>query len=322
METTPSDPDFFARMTEMVARRYRASAGKSLRDVYQLDAGFLDTGSDAEFAVRHRTEILAVLADPGKFAQLVDLFVDQTIEFTYASNQFIQLDDREQAELRRLYTLYLRRIRSLLASIRTAEELAAGLHGLVLDHFRGLRANIARFFDRAAGEDEQANVILQKVVSAEYAPELQLEVLGITLELLQPPVLDLGCGREGGLVRYLNAQGIPAVGVDRVVEPAPELIQADWLSYPLEPGSWGAVISHLAFSNHFVFHHHYRYGRVEPYARQYMAILRSLKVGGSFYYTPALPFIEQFLPAEKYRVRRWQASGSEVFYSCTVSLIA
>lgn len=317
-ENSIENHDFFTQIANAIFRRYHKNAGKSLRDVYRQDADFLDVGTDAEFAARNRKKILDVLEDGDKFEQLVDLFVKMTIEFTYASNQFIQIDDGEDAELRRIYMDYLHQIRGVLAENRSEAAIAAGLKILVKEHFQDLQVNIQRFFDREVTENPNANVILQKVACAEYDPELQLEILGIQLGELVPPVLDLGCGKSGRLVEYLNRQGIQAIGVDRLVDALPSLIQADWLRYRLEPESWGAVVSHMAFSNHFIFHHLYRRGSVEPYARQYMAVLRSLKRGGSFYYAPGLPFIEMYLPQEKYIVTRQRVTGIEHGYACHV----
>jgi hypothetical protein len=115
--------DFFARMADVIARRYDLNADKSLRDVYQLNADFLDTRSDADFAIYYREEILTILADPQKFEQLVDLFVHRAIEFSYASNQFVQISITKEAELRRLYSGYLSEIRRLLAESRSEAEI-------------------------------------------------------------------------------------------------------------------------------------------------------------------------------------------------------
>ena len=311
--------DFFARMADVIARRYDLNGDKSLRDVYQLNVDFLDTRSDANFASHHREEILAVLADHQKFENLVDLFVRRAIEFTYASNQFVQINQTKEAELRSIYSGYLREIRHLLAESRSEPEISARLSKLVKEHFQNLRANISGFFDPTTAAEPQSNVILQKVVCAEYTPEMQLEILGVQPDVLLQPVLDLGCGKPGQLVQYLRQNGIQATGVDRVVDPSPNLIQADWLDYPMVPGYWGTVISHMAFTNHFLFHHLYQYGRIEPYARQYMVVLKSLKEQGSFYYAPGLPFIEAYLPHETYSVTQRQIVDQ--LYACKVTNI-
>lgn len=311
--------DFYERMANSITRRYALNADKSLRDVYQLNADFLDTQADANFAVHHREEILAVLKDSQKFEQLVDLFVRRAVEFTYASNQFVQIDQIKEAELRRIYSGYLREIDQMLEESSSEPEISARLSRLVKDHFLNLRTNISSFFDSSTTADTQSNVILQKVVCAEYTPEVQLEILGVQPDALLQPVLDLGCGKSGTLVQYLRQNGVWATGIDRLVDPSLNLIQADWLSYTMVPGYWGTVISHMAFTNHFLFHHLYRHGSIEPYARQYMAVLKSLKEQGCFYYAPGLPFIEAYLPQDTYQVTKKQIV--DYLYACSVTHI-
>jgi hypothetical protein len=310
--------DFYAQMAQRIARRYRANKGKTLRDVYRLDADFLNTETDVDFAIHNREKIISLLANQEQVERLVDLFTNLTISFTYASNQFIQINALEETALRRIYTNYLREMERMLVQNKSDAAIATALQKLVAGHFQDLRENITRFFDQETGAEAQTNVILQKVVCAEYSPELQLEILATQLEALEQPVLDFGCGKSGLLVRYLNQRGIQAAGIDRVVEPDTALVQADWLEYHLEPQRWGTVISHMAFTNHFIFHHLYQHGSIEPYARQYMAILGSLKIGGSFFYTPGLPFIEPYLPPDKYRITRKNVIGKETVYASRI----
>ncbi len=200
----PPTPDFYDRMAAAVERRYQVNAGKDLRSVYRLDGAFLDTTGDADFAFRNRREILSVLTDPKAFEQLVDLFIDRAIEFTYASNQFLQIQPEEAQALRSIYTGYVRQIERALAANGTHAGIAAALDATVSGHFRELRANLRRFFDLEAAGEDGANVVLQKVVCAEYAPQTQLDVLGLRPEALLTPVLDLGCGPQGQLVVYLR----------------------------------------------------------------------------------------------------------------------
>jgi hypothetical protein len=51
---------------------------------------------------------------------------------------------------------------------------------------------------------------------------------------------------------------------------------------------------------HFLHHHLRCDDSAFVYARTYMRVLRSLKPGGVFAYAPALPFIEELLPASSY----------------------
>jgi hypothetical protein len=135
-----------------------------------------------------------------------------------------------------------------------------------------------------------------EVVCGAYAPGLQLRVLGLAAEGLRGPVLDVGCGEAGALVESLRGHGVTAEGIDR-------LRGDDWLTFDYGVDRWGAVLSHHGLSLHFL-HHHLRAGPTAlAYARTYMAITRSLQVGGVFAYAPGLPFIEGMLPGQLRCVR-------------------
>jgi hypothetical protein len=305
--------DIYTRIAEMTVRRYRVNWGKSILDVYQMDPDFLEIDAGLlEFMATEREGILSVLQDPHLAAPLTQLFVDTSIEFTYASNQFIQLTPEEEAVLHRLYRAYLANLQTILETSPGLENLQASLAAVLKQHFQDLRANISRFFDRETARRAEENVILKKTVCSEYSPQLQLQVLGIRVEDLREPVLDVGCGKSGQLVQYLAGLGLQVTGADRVVEPSPYLMAVDWLALDFRPGAWGTVLSHMAFSNHFLFHHRYKNGQPQEYARKYMQILSWLKRGGSFYYAPGLPFIEQFLPEGMYRVTRQKIARPEI----------
>jgi len=297
--------DIYPRLAEQVLQRYQANTGKSLLDVYNLDPAFLEVEPGTlAFVMAHRPEMAAILGQPELADSLVRLFVISTLEFTYANNQFIHLDRTEENSLYRIYREYLDAMRHSLADEAPAEVMRERLRSVIASHFTALRANLSRFLDHPEARDLDEQMIFRRVVCREYSPAFQLEILGISLDALEAPVLDLGCGKAGRLVQYLNQHAIRAVGVDRIVEARPDLQSADWLTLRLEPEGWGTVLSHMAFSNHFTFHHLYRSGRPEPYARQYRAILGGLRPGGSFFYAPGLPFIEDVLPKERYRVIR------------------
>lgn len=302
---SPSTSEIFFYLAGTIINRYQSYADKSLLDVYRVHQDFLKLDpAYFEFMFSNRNSVLRVLNDPQLASKLVKIFVDSSIQFTYENNQFIHLNAEEKNILTHLYQTYLNNLKQTLKNATSLVELENDLSQLLETHFLELRSNISRFFDRETAQNEAENVILKKAVCGEYSPEFQADVLDIPLAELMEPVLDLGCGKSGLLVNRLNAAGIQAVGVDRVVEPSEFLIEADWLELGFTPGTWGTIISHMAFSNHFLFHHFYKNGHPEDYARQYVKILSSLKTGGSFYYSPGLPFIEQFLSEKSYQVIR------------------
>jgi hypothetical protein len=141
-------------------------------------------------------------------------------------------------------------------------------------------------------------------VAQEYSAELQLQVLHLTLGDVREPILDIGCGKECSLVRLFRSRGLNAIGIDLDVNPGVGGVSVDWFDFPYVPGYFGTIIAHLSFTLHFLKHHLDPSGDAEGFAKQYLRILRALKVGGRMIYAPGLPFIESLLPAQDYRVSR------------------
>jgi hypothetical protein len=225
----------------------------------------------------------------------------ELVRYLLSHNQFLPLDGRRVAALE---ALHARALSSLAQALRTGET-ESTLSGALARVATAYREELAAF---VAGLGPDAGEVLlaplREVVSAEYGPELQLKVLGLDAATLLEPVLDLGCGPKARLVHFLREAGKPARGVDRLIEPGPGLLRADWLDVPLPPKSLGTLLSHLAFSLHFL-HHHLRPGDgALRYARRYMELLHTLRPGGVFAYAPGLPFVEEHLDATAWGVER------------------
>lgn len=284
--------------------QYAANADLTLGQIHQLDAQTyrLHPGIPA-FLTQKRDSIREVLRhelnnhSPTEQQSLVSLFVTTTKEFIYQQNQFVSLSTKDQAELVGLYRQFLEDTLIILAEDRDAHEIEHLYQVVLEDHFHCLKTFITNL-----GESQGASLIYQQVVCEEYPAALQLEILGIDMEALQAPVLDIGCGKHGTLVTHLRHYGWDAFGIDRLVIPSDHVTETDWLDFQFTPSSWGTIISHMGFSNHFTFHHLYRDGTPEIYATKYMEILTSLKQGGGMFYVPGLPFIEQLLPATSFAV--------------------
>lgn len=144
----------------------------------------------------------------------------------------------------------------------------------------------------------------QTVICSEYSPEIQLNILGIDLHDLEEPILDIGCGQNALLVRWLRKKGFEAYGIDRMAASAEHIMKADWFDFQFLNAQWGTIISNLGFSNQFKHHHLRQDGMYIEYARKYMEILNSLKRGGKFYYAPDLPFVEPYLDRNKFEIRK------------------
>ena len=292
--------DIYSLLEDAILQRYEKNWSKSLYDVYALDLDFLTLDTNLVHFVRtNQAAIASVLDDQTTVSHLTDLYVSRSLDFTYKENQFLHLSRQDETMFHGLYHDYLLHLRTILATEQTIHSLKRCMERMLLDHFLHLRKFLSYFL-------EKQQTSFQRVVCHEYTPHLQLDFLGIDVASLSEPVLDIGCGKSGQLVQFLRKAGIHAVGLDRTVNKVEGLFKADWLELTFPPYTWGSIISHMAFSNHFRFHHHSASGIPEKYARQYMRLLTSLRPGGMFYYAPGLPFIEQCLSDGEYSIRTYR----------------
>ena len=152
---------------------------------------------------------------------------------------------------------------------------------------------------------KQNEATLEAVVCSEYNMDLQKDILCLNKVQLMNPILDIGCGKNGNLVKNLLEEGFDAHGIDRVSNNLSYIEKADWLKYDYGTKKWGTIISNLGFSNHFIHHHLRKDGNIIEYAKKYIDILKSLKTGGIFCYAPDLPFIEMYLDEEAFLVTKY-----------------
>jgi SAM-dependent methyltransferase len=165
-------------------------------------------------------------------------------------------------------------------------------------------------------------------ICADYSPELQLRILGLDPANAAGPILDLGCGEDGALVRHLHSLGrTNAVGIDALCRTAGPLRRGDWHAAPLDPDRWGTIVAHQSLSLHLLRAHlHGPDDAALRHVALYMRVLRSLAPGGRFFYAPALPFLEDLLPPDRWVVRRRDlpihGPGDGAFQSTCVSALA
>lgn len=232
--------------------------------------------------------------------QLIEFTTNRVLESLYQVNQYYHFTNADIHQLKQIYKVLFTHIQSIVGN--ATPELIAYLqqkHYLNLNHWLQTSNAFASEIYTT-----QAPFINKPVVCELYQPQTQIEIFGIDSQNLAAPILDVGCGKEGLLVRHLRAQGYEAIGIDREVPDEKYFIQVDWLNFHFEKNTWGTIISHMSFSNHFNHHHLRTDGNYIVYAKKYMEILQSLKAGGTFYYTPGLSFIETYLPADLYALSR------------------
>ena len=313
-------------MEQHALTRYRTLAFMTLRDFSQphpafcaIPAPFVQTLAAQAEAAYQWLDAGLTGRDGSRRDQLLGLFIDNTVASIHQHNPYIQIRGGTRHALTDLYDVFMVDFRDSLTSVAggtaTAPRLARALRGVLVAHQRDLDAYLADLARLNPG----LNLGGSEPVCSTYSPAFQLEILHLAGDPLPGPVLDVGCGPAGELVAELREQGIPAAGVDRDAQALPGLLRADWFDFPLEAGTWGLIISHMAFSVHFLHHHVRPDGQPEAYARRYMALLGALRPGGRLCYTPGLPFMEALLPPERYTVRRYALPGvvnlpaSEVF---------
>lgn len=226
---------------------------------------------------------------------LIDYATDKAIEEFCRINQYYSFDSKAKNNLRTIYT-------HLFDSFQTK---TASIENISKNHYEKLKEWIKNSNPFAEKIYKNDNKDVNPVACSEYCPDLQINVLKIDIKHLLQPVLDIGCGKQGLLVNYLQNQGIEAFGIDRFKFTTSNLITVDWLEYDFGKEKWGTIVSNLGFSNHFNHHNLREDGNYIEYGKTYMNILNSLKVGGSFHYAPDLPFIEKYLDNKQFDLNKF-----------------
>jgi hypothetical protein len=234
---------------------------------------------------------------------LIEYACNSAIEEFCRINQYYSFKEDSKEELRYIYRDLFHRF--CMSDSEESCEAIAKDHCVNLQNWLEASNPFARQIYAVKEEDIEA------VYCAEYSPNLQIQLLDIDFHSLPEPVLDIGCGKDQNLVNYLRYNAVEAYGIDRFEISSETYTCADWLEYDYGKEKWGTMISHLAFTNHFKHHHLRSDGDYIAYAKKYMMILEALKIGGSFYYVPAIPFIEEFLPHDKYTKKTIPVPGSE-----------
>lgn len=236
--------------------------------------------------------------------EMIDFLTDEALQEFCRVNQYFSFTSESVNQLKVVYALLMNNIRVLENNASSSE-----LEAISRQHYENLCNWLVKTNDFAGKMYDNSQKFVEAVACSEYPPDLQLSILQLNPETMLQPVLDIGCGRELNLVNYLRDNGIEAYGIDRFDNKNPFYSKADWLEFSYEPDKWGTIISNLGFSNHFTHHNLRLDGNFREYAQKYMAILQSLKSGGSFYYSPDLPFIEMHLDKSKYRCTNFFIEG-------------
>lgn len=233
---------------------------------------------------------------------LIDYLTHRAIQKFCNLNQYYSFNKEAQQTLRSIYQDLFHYLKSGQLPV---ESIATNHYESIISWLQQTNPFAEKIYS-SKGEE------LEAVACSEYSPELQIQILRLDLKQLVEPILDIGCGVKGELVRFLREEGFVVIGFDRFVKDTPDLINADWFEFSFEEQQWGTIISNLGFTNHFMHHHLRNDGNFIGYAKRYMEILNALKPGGTFIYAPDLPFIEQYLDREKFQITKHDVGQSEI----------
>lgn len=249
--------------------------------------------------------------------KLTDSFVEHMsnliIKTLQDINQFLIFGTAGKKAVKRVYTQFVGLVKDLCTKSNLAED---EITAVFMQHYINLRNALITTNGTKVFKEYKSSPIVNKKICSEYTPQFQLEVMHIDISKLKEPVLDLGCGQTGGLVKYLVEQGVDAYGADRNAENHPRLFIKDWFDFDLKQKHWGTVISHMALSNHI--RHAEQHDRGIEYTAKYHEILRSLKKRGMFIYAPGIKELEDSLP-KTYHVQRIAVSEDGGLYSTKVT---
>ncbi len=141
------------------------------------------------------------------------------------------------------------------------------LVGVLQVHHERLRLIMASYCVTYQDQDLQTNPLLRTVPCEEYSAGFQLSLLGLGLDDLIEPVLDIGCGSNGALVHSLREHGIEAYGLDRLAPKEPFFFQSDWFDFDLDQEAWGCILAHQSLSTHFIYAWLHQPVSVEKFSR-------------------------------------------------------
>jgi hypothetical protein len=233
----------------------------------------------------------------GTYIRIMEGISSKTIKLFMEANQYLNFSREDYHKLQKVYSEIFKRV-CILANQNEISE--REIDNLFTSHYKNLRTFLLETNGTEIFKKYRDNPDLFQIKCAEYTPEFQMQLLKVNCKMIKQPILDLGCGQQASLVHFLRQNGIEAYGMDRnLIDTTNFLFEMNWLECAFTSNTWGTVISHMAFSNHFAHHHIKADGNFDTYARKYMEILNSLKIGGSFIYAPRLSFIEQLLIQSK-----------------------
>ncbi len=277
---------------KIIEKQIEHNQGKNIFQEYDLTFKFVD---ETIMAISNIGEI-----DVETTKILVDYATNKSLEEFCRMNQYYAFNSQSKKILR---TIYCNLVSVIKANRQPIDEISE-------HHYKNLKDWLSKTNPFAKKIYLSNASAIKPVPCSEYSAELQCNILRI--ETFIEPVLDIGCGRHANLIKHLDNLNIKAFGIDRFTVDKENIFNSDWLEFDFGVEKWGTIISNLGFSNHFTHHHMRDDGDFMAYAKKYMEILNSLKVGGAFHYAPDIPFIELYLDNKKFQIDKHEVSGFDI----------
>lgn len=218
-------------------------------------------------------------------------YQERFLEQFYQINQYTYFNEVSQRHIRNIYLTLLKELNQHDLPL---EEIEIRHYKRISDFIKSSNPSI---YQINHNDDELA----QQFVCAQYSGEFLCNLLNIAD--VKEPLLDIGCGAHANLVTYLRSMNIEAYGIDRNTT-ACGCSSIDWFEFDYGKEKWNTIISNLSFTSHFLYHHIHDEDIANQYASTYMEILSSLKKKAQWVYAPSIPFFEDLLPKNLYKVER------------------
>lgn len=223
---------------------------------------------------------------------IYNYFVSECIQ----NNQYISLSNET---INRINDIYINLVKKL-KQISTDNYDNELIESIVIKHREQLL--------NALSENEYHKCDNQLYIPcSEYSGSFQYTLLRLNQFRLLEPVMDIGCGKEYELLKYLEHAGYKDIfGIDQYISDNNFIACTNWFDYKFEPNKWGTVIAHMSFSNHFRRSLINEDISLKKYKDKYAEILRSLQINGLFIYTPSIKQIENSINKSYYSVAYYE----------------
>jgi hypothetical protein len=244
-------------------------------------------------------------SDSGKnpekdFPEIIPFAAQSLLNKVNSVNRYLSISDQKVKELEEIY-------RQTWQMITTKGNLQNVLRGI---HYPAISRWLATLYPEEFPEQLKFSPLVGHMVYEQYSAQMQVELLQLNLDHMKQPVIDIGCGSQANLVRYLHSKGIDAHGFYLHLEVQEAFLeQKDWFDYSFKPDVWGTVLSNMAFTNHLNSAQLHDASHLEQYLLKLREIIESLKIAGRFIYAPGLPFVENHFAPERYKMERKQVLG-------------